>query len=196
MNQTKAPELVKVSKSPKYLEINRRFHWEQRSHSFQEFQKSLHRLNLDITNVLQAETINNLETLSSNLELCLEHSRSAINGAKRGYFLAYREDPKLGIMEEEHLLVNILEEVLQSAKFLKSRIDTEHQMLEYRKSIQKHKSTELASDYKGFLFDLMNSLDELSSTAKPEILQIFSIIIDRSRIAEFLFQQLNQQTNK
>lgn len=183
-------------KKPKYLKINRKFHWEQRSHSFKEFQKSLHRLNLDLNNVLDPIVLGDLKTLEQNLILCLEHSRSAINGAKRGYFAAYREDPKLGIMEEEHLLVNILEEVLQSSRYLKSRIETEHQLDEYRKSLHNSKDASIGQDYKGFLSDLMTSLDDLSSTAKPEILQIFSIIIERSRIAEFLFHQLNQKTSK
>lgn len=127
--------------------------------------------------------------------VCLDHSRQSINGSKRGYLQAYREDPIDGIMEEEHLLVNILEEVLQSTRYLETRIETEHRLQEYRESLEMSKSSEAGANYRGFLSDLMSSLDDLSSTAQPEILQIYSIILERTRIAEFLFQQLNQKTN-
>ena len=178
-------------KKPAYIQSNRMFHWKQRSFSFSRFQACIHGLHLNIDNVLDPKTLESLLNLKESLKLCLEHSRSAINGLKRGYFKAFREDQDYGILEEEHLLVNILEEVLQSTRFLIRRIETEVRLNEYRLNLDSSKSFEVGQNFKGFLHDLMESLDELSSTAKPEILQIFSIIVDRARIAEFLFQQLD-----
>lgn len=180
---------------PLHIEANRKFHWAQRSSSFVEFQQSLHRLHIDLNNVLLPGTLEGLLVLKGSLNICLEHSRSAISGMKRGYFKAYRDDQKNGVLEEEHLLVSILDEILQSSKFLISRLETEHRMSAYRSSLDSNKSEDVDTGFHGFLSNLLQSLDELSSTSTPEILQIFSIIIERATIAEFLFQQLNEKVH-
>jgi len=85
------------------------------------------------------EFLRALEAFILELEAALEYSTDAVRGLKRLRVQRFRHERSHGILEEEIVLLNFLEERTAHARFLRMRVETDLKLRRYRDRIRRLK---------------------------------------------------------
>ena len=165
----------------------RNFYYEKAWKLFQE-------LEIAVKNAIpetSARLIDQIDRYSEALEIANEYARNAIRGNTRKKLKSFREDQSLGIMEEEVVFVGFLEELLSSGAYVRDRIDTNSNVRRYMEAIKGREYG--GTDKKGFISNIVTSIEADQKTDKEEILQIIKFIRARFRTANNIFSVLERR---
>jgi hypothetical protein len=117
---------------------------------------------------------------------CAEYAEAAIIGYKRQKIKKFRVDREYGILEEEIILVTFLHELLSSVSYLIHRIDTDSSLNEFESQLEKNKGKS-HNTQKGFVDNLLESLNHLKDASQGEFQKVFELIKHRYSIGNKLF---------
>lgn len=132
-----------------------------------------------------ASIIEQLKQYTESLEITFEYAQNAVRGYGRVKTRSYREDNEFGIMEEEVVFLRMLDELQSSGAYLLNRFDTDENIHKYIRSVETRKYS--PRDKKGFLSNIVTSLEAAQKTDHEEILQVSKLIRRRFRIANNIF---------
>lgn len=159
----------------------RNFYYEKAWLLFQELESSARAAVNDLPQNMPGLLAQYIEVL----ELTSEYAQNAVRGHKRKTAKTYSQDREKGIMEEEVAFTFFLEELLSSSVYLRSRFGTNSFIRGYIKGIRSR--DDFGGQRKGFLANILSTMETDIQADRAEILQISRLIRKRFRIANNLF---------
>ena len=155
----------------------RNLYYEKSNYQFRKIRKSVE------VNIHNPDLLADLYEFLELLNVCLSYANSSVYNNKSEKFVAYSEDRRWGILQEELLLVYFLEEQISSVKYIINHI-------EMNRSIQK-----FAAEGEVIVRHLIPNIDELNKETKKDLKYFYHNIEKRYKIGNNLFGALQELQN-
>ncbi len=175
-----------MKKSSPYLDWNRRFHASGRRAAYREAcakVAELRRMAADgsETGALLAK-IGEIEEL---IEICLEHSKSAMFGFRSGLRRSFGEDPAHGVLREEELLQTLLEEKREAFALTRRHLLATVELERYADHLD-----QLRVSGGGALAKNLAAVRKMRKIAKKKFRDFLDSQAEREKLAETLFERI------
>lgn len=126
-----------------------------------------------------------IQKYESILSTCLEYAQAAIFYGKHDKLTYYNKDKRWGVLQEEIFMVNFLQELLSTIRYISSRIETDYILQELDISIQLKLETK--KEDSGFISHLQKNLLALNKAMVKELLDLTNHLKDRFQIGNTVF---------
>lgn len=126
-----------------------------------------------------------IQKYESILSTCLEYAQAAIFYGKHDKLTYYNKDKRWGVLQEEIFMVNFLQELLSTIRYISSRIETDYILQELDISMQLKLETK--KEDSGFISHLQKNLLALNKAMVKELLDLTNHLKDRFQIGNTIF---------
>ncbi len=126
-----------------------------------------------------------IQKYESILSTCLEYAQAAIFYGKHDKLTYYNKDKRWGVLQEEVFMVNFLQELLSTIRYISSRIETDYILQELDISMQLKLETK--KEDSGFISHLQKNLLALNKAMVKELLDLTNHLKDRFQIGNTVF---------
>lgn len=126
-----------------------------------------------------------IQKYESILSTCLEYAQAAIFYGKHDKLTYYNKDKRWGVLQEEIFIVNFLQELLSTIRYISSRIETDYILQELDISMQLKLETK--KEDSGFISHLQKNLLALNKAMVKELLDLTNHLKDRFQIGNTVF---------
>ena len=126
-----------------------------------------------------------IQKYESILSTCLEYAQAAIFYGKHDKLTYYNKDKRWGVLQEEIFMVNFLQELLSTIRYISSRIETDYILQELDISMQLKLETK--KEDSGFISHLQKNLLALNKAMVKELLDLTNHLKDRFQIGNTVF---------
>jgi hypothetical protein len=126
-----------------------------------------------------------IQKYESILSTCLEYAQAAIFYGKHDKLTYYNKDKRWGVLQEEIFMVNFLQELLSTIRYISSRIETDYILQELDISMQLKLETK--KEDSGFISHLQKKLLALNKAMVKELLDLTNHLKDRFQIGNTVF---------
>lgn len=126
-----------------------------------------------------------IQKYESILSTCLEYAQAAIFYGKHDKLTYYNKDKRWGVLQEEIFMVNFLQELLSTIRYISSRIETDYILQELDISMQLKLETK--KEDSGFICHLQKNLLALNKAMVKELLDLTNHLKDRFQIGNTVF---------
>ena len=126
-----------------------------------------------------------IQKYESILSTCLEYAQAAIFYGKHDKLTYYNKDKRWGVLQEEIFMVNFLQELLSTIRYISSRIETDYILQELDISMQLKLETK--KEDSGFISHLQKNLLALNKAMVKELLDMINHLKDRFKIGNNVF---------
>jgi hypothetical protein len=186
----------------KQMKHNRKFNCLQRNTHYEQAYLFYYQLQQQTSGsfegLVDAKKLELVTNFSKSINEALQYARESVFPAKRYRLPQYRDDRVYGILREELIFVNFLEEMVSSIQYMLSRLETDNRLKEFRNELEHYRREHEMrgnNNQAGFVTMVLKSLDELQTSDRDHVDHILKSINQRFEVGNRLFSLIREMQN-